>query len=99
LIGSCNPPSNLSVNVVPTGPLDLFDFVTWTWTSAPSSDNYQLQFREEGTTAWTTVNGVSSGTGRLYQGGDAGKTWEWRLRSNCTGGGFSGFINGPNFNT
>jgi hypothetical protein len=101
LIGSCAVPSALSV-VITEDPKDAilgpgpYKIAQFNWTNSGGGTLYDLQYREKGTTTWTVKTGVQSGA--LYSVLKL-KTFEWRMRTQCTGGGYSDFINGPDFNT
>jgi hypothetical protein len=95
MIGTCNPPTNLQTADlgVPSFHLRIIRF---TWDNAAATTNYQLQLKHANDTNWTSHDNVSSGVALVFA---QDETFMWRLRSNCTGGGFSGFVNGIDFNT
>jgi len=93
MVGTCNGPSGLNAEVF------IFSFFALTrffWVNAPAVTDYNLQYREVATTTWSEVNNINSGYSTFV---DKFKTYEWRVRSNCAAGGFSGWMNGPNFNS
>lgn len=101
MVGSCNGPTNLSVRTdsaisQQTYAIYGFRVADFSWTNAAGVDSYEIQLRVKGTTTWYIQNNIQS----VYSYSvPPGQTIEWRLRSNCTGGGFSNFVNGPDFNT
>jgi hypothetical protein len=103
MIGSCGIPSNLQVEVNQHNfPPLMFTFL-FTWNTVGDAASYELQFRIKNTSNWTIINPTNAPGSQhafLPVGGQySHKDWEWRLRSNCVGGGFSNFINGPDFST
>ncbi|OLY92288.1 hypothetical protein SAMN05444008_11554 [Cnuella takakiae] len=103
LLGSCTPPTNLSVTIdrstIGKARAQILGYFIpiFQWTAAQAASSYEWQLREKGTNgAWLTQNNVQSG---MMGNALVNRNWEWRVRTNCTGGGFSQFINGPEFNT
>jgi hypothetical protein len=97
MIGSCNPPNGLAAQIIASG---FFGqrIVELRWNAADSAASYQAQYREQGALNWIikdNITDVKTFTDFL----PSGKTYEWRVRTNCTGSGFSNFVNGPDFNT
>lgn len=95
MIGTCNAPNGLAAALV-------YDFAgtkvfKLSWNPLTGVDSFQVQIRELGATTWTIVD--VSDTDTSFPTFDMGVTYEWRVRSNCTGGGFSNFSNGPNFSS
>jgi hypothetical protein len=108
MIGTCGVPSGLAVNVQVAGGIGTVGHFRFNWQQNTGGvATFQLQFRKQGIgDPWTTVDNLNSGP-PIYQyiyaflinAGHLGITWEWRVRTNCDGGGFSGYTNGPDFNT
>lgn len=93
MLGACNAPIGLVATVTP----GLFVIVQFNWTNAALVTDYEIQYREVGVgSAWFSANNKQSGWATVFL---RAKTWEWKVRSNCTGGGMSNFVNGGNFNT
>lgn len=97
LLAGGNPPSNLTVVVMPpiSGPYSVKP-VSFTWTNEPSAVSYQLEYKATFSSTWTIAGNVASGIVILITNGF---TYQWRVRSNFAGGGFSGYVAGSNFNT
>ena len=55
---------------------------TLNWTAVPNASTYSIKYRRVGTNAWTNVSNIT-GTSRTIQNLQAGKTYEWRVKSNC----------------
>jgi hypothetical protein len=60
----------------------------------------KLQYRVDGTTGWTNVNGIDPTSGFYGLSGlTANTTYNWRMRSTCATTGTSAWHNGPDFTT
>lgn len=95
LVGTCNAPTVLQATIVAS--LIVVKSVRFTWTNAVDVIDYEFQWREAGLGGpWVVANNKQSGFTIIVL---KDKEWEWRLRSNCTAGGQSNFVNGANFNT
>jgi hypothetical protein len=53
------------------------------WQPVLGANSYSLQYREVGTTNWTTST-PSGGSTFWYVSAQYGKTYEWQIRTNCT---------------
>ncbi|MEP7375540.1 MAG: hypothetical protein ABI675_19500 [Chitinophagaceae bacterium] len=98
MIGTCNAPTGLGV-VVTSNPIFTvvgLKNVAFSWTAAPGTTSYQLQLKYTDSATWI-IKDVTGTT--LNEVALKDKTIEWKVRSNCTGGGFSNFVSGDNFNT
>ena len=87
---SCPKPDNAAVTAVGVMAAQL------DWTSGGAS-NYQLRYREVGTTAWTWTTATTSakGIGML----SAQTAYEWQVRDSCGTGDVSAWRDGPRFRT
>lgn len=92
LVGSCSAPTNLGAVVQYILPGTAITQMNWT--AAANASQYELQYKREQDTAWTSVPNCTSGV--LIQLWPYSTTYNWRVRSQCDGGGFSQFVNGPN---
>jgi hypothetical protein len=70
---------------------------TFSWDAFGGALNYNLRYRQTGTTTWTTVNNISS----PYSVYSLSQTtnYEWQVQTNCAGGGISSFGNSNLFTT
>lgn len=94
MVGTCNAPTVLVAAVTS---FIFVRIVKFTWNNAGAVTDYEVQYRESGVGAtWTVANNKQSGFSAMV---DKDKTYEWRVRSNCTAGGKSNFANGDNFDT
>ncbi len=92
--GTCNAPQNLQGSSRKWIMMHQLDF---SWNAAPGAGSYQLQFRDmrtPGTWNTTNVNGTTFNTPWFND-----REIEWKVRSVCTGGGYSAFSQGPNIYT
>lgn len=55
------------------------------WLAVSGATSYTLQYRETGTTAWTTASPGATSIGWTIAA-LLGKTYEWQIRTACTGG-------------
>ncbi|MGN6293758.1 MAG: hypothetical protein ACTHMV_13525 [Chitinophagaceae bacterium] len=94
LSGTCNAPTNLQVTVT-NGPVFMKQ-INFSWNAAIGALDYQLLYRQVGASSWITRQPSGTTETGLWL---SGKEMEWKMRSNCIGGGFSAFVNGPNFFT
>ncbi|OJJ23325.1 hypothetical protein BKI52_02910 [marine bacterium AO1-C] len=74
---SCGTPGGLSASSVTSSS------ATLGWNSVSGASNYDVRYRQQGTSSWTNVNGVS-GTSRNISGLSANTTYEFQVRANCT---------------
>ncbi len=61
---------------------------TFSWTASSSAAYYSLRFRRYGTTAWSTVTAL---TNSMTISLTAGTTYEWQVRTVCSGGATGAF--------
>lgn len=94
LVGSCNAPTGLFVTM--GGSFLSHRHVKFWWTNAANTDDYDLQYKYWDQPLWTIVNNCQAGEDRNLHND---RTFNWRVRSNCTGGGVSAFANGVDFST
>lgn len=71
--------------------------VDLTWAGTAAVTNYTLQYREQGTSTWNTVNNASSPYN--LTGLDACTVYEFQVDADCGGTGSSGFSNIMTFQT
>ncbi len=89
LINPCAAPTTLSVAAISTTSMKL----NW---AASGASSYTVQYRANGTTAWTTA-AVTTNTLTLT-GLTSGTTYNWQVLANCTGSS-SAYVAGSNFTT
>lgn len=87
---ACAKPKNTAVTAVGVyvGQLD--------WTGGGAS-NWQIRYREAGTTAWSWTTSATSNKGIPML--SAQTTYEWQVRDSCGTGTVSAWVDGPNFTT
>ncbi|MEZ4685120.1 MAG: fibronectin type III domain-containing protein [Bacteroidia bacterium] len=88
---ACNAPSGLSVSGITTSA------ATLSWGAVSGAVSYDVQYRVNGTSTWTTVSGVS-GTSTSLSGLAGSTTYNWQVRTNCSANN-SGYTAGTNFTT
>ncbi len=60
--------------------------VTLSWSAVAGAANYTILGRKVGTTTWTTVGPVTGTTKNISSQISACKTYEWKVRANCSDG-------------
>jgi len=70
---------------------------TFSWDAVGGAINYNLRYRQTGTSTWTTVNNVNSPYS-VYSLNQS-TTYEWQVQTNCAGGGISSFGSSNTFTT
>lgn len=99
MAGSCTPPSALSESTLHLGS-SIAAMWQFFFTAGSGVGSYILQYRRVGyPDAWVEITGitVSPYNYPTLWSLASGYTWEWRMRSACTGGGYSNWVNGPNY--
>ncbi|GIV38264.1 MAG: hypothetical protein KatS3mg033_0064 [Thermonema sp.] len=76
---TCNTPAGLSASNVTASSFTL------NWGAVSGAVSYDVRVRAQGTTSWTNFNGQSS-TSLNVTGAAASTTYEWQVRTNCSGG-------------
>ncbi|WP_185155652.1 fibronectin type III domain-containing protein [Rudanella paleaurantiibacter] len=79
LAQTCATPTSLTETEMTTSQIRL------NWQAVVGVSNYTLQYREVGTTTWTTSSPSGSST-FWYISTQYGKTYEWQIRANCASG-------------
>ena len=74
---TCGTPGSLSTSSVTSSSAALGG------NSVSGANNYDVRYRQQGTSSWTNVNGVS-GTSRNVSGLSANTTYEFQVRANCS---------------
>lgn len=88
---TCNAPSGLSTSNITSSS------VTFSWSNVSGASNYDLQYRVNGTSTWTSVNNLTS-TSHNQTGLSASTTYQWQVRTDC-GTTQSSYTSGSNFTT
>lgn len=74
---ACNPPTGLSATAITS------NSATVSWTAAYGAKSYDVEYKEEDATNWSNSINVS-GTSCSISGLTSGKTYDWRVKTNCT---------------
>ncbi len=86
----CDIPGGLSASAITeTG-------ATLSWNAEANADSYNVRYREDGTTTWTTVNTAATSTD--VSGLSAGTTYEYQVETVCASG-TSGYSASSTFTT
>jgi len=83
---SCALPSGLTASNI------TLNSATVSWTAPPNVTRFDLQYRIVGSITWTTVSDINA-TSRDLTGLQTGATYEYSVRSRCTGGSVSNYVN------
>jgi len=87
---TCDKPSATSTQVLSSTSAKV------TWTAMPQASNYQLRYRQLGTTSWT--NALTTISEKTITGLTASTTYQYRIRTKCPSG-WSGFTAIETFTT
>ncbi len=88
---TCNAPTGLSASSITSSG------ATLSWSAVSGALNYNLQYRVNGTSTWTTVSSIS-GTSYNLSGLSGSTTYQWQVRTNCSSTN-SSYTAGANFTT
>lgn len=88
---SCDAPTGLSASSITSSG------ATLSWSAVSGALNYNLQYRVNGTSTWTTVSSIS-GTSYNLSGLSGSTTYQWQVRTNCSSTN-SSYTAGANFTT
>ena len=88
----CATPTGLAAT--PTGQTS----ATLDWNDVPGSSGYEVRYKPSSTSTWPAAKTT---TGSNYTATDltCGTTYNWQVRTNCGGGGYSEWSNGTDFTT
>ncbi|OJJ21682.1 hypothetical protein BKI52_14340 [marine bacterium AO1-C] len=75
---NCTTPSNLSSSAIGN------TVATLSWTGSSSTNSYNVRYREQGTSNWTTTS--ASTTSVVLNGLQSGTTYEFQVQGVCSGG-------------
>lgn len=98
MVGGCAVPSNLRVFLFPSNLVQVYRAVAFDWDGGAGNGSYTLEYKTVGSSVWTTVSGINAKeyiAPFLYRN----LQYEWKVFSQCAGGGISPTAIGPNFNT
>ncbi len=88
----CAVPTGLSSSALATK-------ATLSWyLSSGTGASFDLQYRASGQTDWTTISGITT-TAYSLTGLSTGLTYEYRIRTNCSGGDYSDYSSTSTFTT
>ncbi len=88
---TCNAPTGLGTGSITASS------VTFSWSAVSGAADYDLRYRATTSSTWINVNDLS-GTSRNQTGLSASTTYEWEIRSSCSGSN-SAYVAGSNFTT
>ena len=77
-VGTCDHPSNITVTILSARKARI------SWDAVASASSYELRYRKVGNANWT-VKTINNGTSQTLNGLKAGTTYEYQVRSNCSG--------------
>jgi predicted heme/steroid binding protein len=77
---TCGIVSGLSTSQVSTSSAVI------SWTAAASASRYQVEYRKQGTEAWTVISTGLTANSYSLTGLAAGTNYEWRVKAFCTDG-------------
>lgn len=69
------------------------------WTGGQTGLRYQLRWRPVGASAWTVLDTLTTNTNQIFSGLPAYTSYEWQVRSFCSGSQFSEYSATGTFNT
>lgn len=88
---SCNAPNGLIVSNITSSSARL------NWSSVSGASNYDVRYRENGTSNWTNVSNLS-GLNRTLTSLSSNTTYNWQIRTSCSSSN-SSYASGANFTT
>ncbi|WNJ18183.1 fibronectin type III domain-containing protein [Pontibacter sp. G13] len=88
---TCDAPTGLSTSGVTQTD------ATFSWSAASGANDYDLRYRETGSSTWTNASNLS-GTSYSTTSLTAGTTYEWEVRTSCSSSN-SSYASGSNFTT
>ncbi len=77
----CNAPTNLLSTVTSNS-------ANVSWTAASDASSYDVQYKDASTSTWSSIISTGS-TSLIISGLSASTTYDWQVRTNCSGGGSS----------
>lgn len=81
----CNAPSGLTNSNISQ------NSATFQWSGVSGALNYTLEYKQAGATNWIVIQSVVSATSVTFNGLSASTTYDWRVKSNCSGDLQSGY--------
>jgi len=82
---ACNAPSGLTnSNITQNG-------ATFHWNAVPGAVNYTLEFKQAAASNWSVIQGAISTNSITFNGLSPSTTYDWRVKTNCSGGLQSGY--------
>ena len=83
LMPSCLAPNGLTASAITTSEASL----AWNLVGSGIPVDFNLEYRENGSTTWTSISGVSNPY--ILSGLNANTTYQYRIQANCGGGDLS----------
>jgi len=81
----CNAPTGLTTTSITA------TSATANWTAVSGAANYDADYQVNGASTWTNAATGTTATSVNLTGLTAGTSYNWRVRTNCTAGGSSGY--------
>jgi Metallo-peptidase family M12B Reprolysin-like/Secretion system C-terminal sorting domain/Bacterial pre-peptidase C-terminal domain/Fibronectin type III domain len=76
----CNAPAGLTSTAITTSG------ATVSWTAVSGANNYSVDYKLNSSATWTSAAAATTATTVNLTGLTAGSLYDWRVRTNCTGG-------------
>jgi len=76
----CNAPTGLTATAITA------TSATVNWTAVTGANDYTVEYKLNGVTTWTTASAATNATSVNITGLAASTLYDWRVRTNCTGG-------------
>lgn len=92
LFGVCTTPGNLVAGFIGEDGGGIA--IGFTWDAVPDSENYELQYKEDGDVDWTTVISADNEEDITFM--ESGN-YSWRVRTKCGDDDYSAYAPGPGF--
>ena len=83
---NCNPPSGLFTSNMTVNSAKL------NWTGSPVASTYLVQYKKSSVSSWSTYSSGTTSTSVTLTGLSSSTAYDWRVRSNCSGGQVSSLI-------
>lgn len=74
---NCNPPTNLSATNITS------NSATVTWEIVAGAKSYDVEYKEETSSSWNIAGTQISSNSLTINGLNSGKTYDWRVKTNC----------------
>jgi hypothetical protein len=78
--GACDAPAGLNSSAITTST------ATVNWGSVSGALNYTVEYKSSSSSAWTVAAAATTGSSANLSGLTASTAYDWRVKTNCTGG-------------